>query len=525
MTERIEIPERTLPAVLRRNAERAPDDLFLCHASGTVTWSAAHEMSLSTAQGFASAGVVPGDPVVVMLDSCVEFVQAWFGLATLGAVEVPINPQLVGQSLVQRLNHCEAATAVVQSEYVAAIEGVRGDLTHLRRLIVVGEPVQASLPCEAFDEVTRGPVVTSRPVGQVSVGDPVAIMYTSGSTGAPKGVVMPHGQHVVNGMQAVHAAGITSADRIHVALPLHHNMAQGYGIWPSLVAGASVWLAPRFSRADFWADVRNGESTVFPFVGAMLSLLAQLDDDGADNPLRVGYGVPIPAHLHEAFERRHKLRLLHCYGSTEATIVSWTTQSMPGSVGRVLDTFRSRIVDADDLALPPGEIGEICVRPEEPYSCFSGYYHDPERTAETFRNGWLHTGDLGRMDGESNLWFVGRMGDSIRRMGEFVNPLEVEEVISQHPAVALAAVFGVASELGEEEVMASVVPREGEMLEPSELRAWLAPRLTRFAIPRYIDVVTSLPMTSTGKVAKHILRGRGVSNASDDARAASQEAR
>ena len=518
MTHVTELRERTLHAVLSRNAELTPDRVFLSDQSGTLTWRETLDLSRQVARAFAEFGIVRGDPVLVILDNCREFIATWFGLAIAGAIEVPINPQLVGAQLVQRLNACKASVAVIQAEYVASVDSSAAKLRHLKRLIVVGAATSTRYETIPFAELIAN-ARDDQCLEPISVADPVAIMYTSGSTGSPKGVVLPHGQHYVNGRQAADAARITSEDRIFVCLPLHHNMAQGYGVWPALVTGASVALAARFSRATFWNDVERSKSTVFPFVGAMLSLLAQRGDSVPDNPLRVAYGVPVPAHLHERFEERYQLRLIHCYGSTEATIVAWDTERVIGSVGRILDTFELRIVDGDDLPVPAGDVGEICVRPKEPYSCFSGYYRDPERTVDAFRNAWLHTGDLGRVDENSTLWFAGRKGEVIRHMGESINPYEVEEVMAQYPAIETVAVYGVVSELGEEDVMAAVVARSGADIQPAALREWLSGRIAKFAIPRYIRVVHQLPMTATGKVEKSSLRAVGVSDATYDARA------
>jgi crotonobetaine/carnitine-CoA ligase len=276
-----------------------------------------------------------------------------------------------------------------------------------------------------------------------------------------------------------------------------------------------VRLAPRFDRRTFWTDVRASAATVFPFVGAMLVLLSKnpRQPDDCANPLRVGYGVPIPANLHRDLEHRFGIRLIHCYGSTEATIVAWGADgdAVPGAAGHTFPGYTVEIRDEEDRELPPTAVGEICVRSDEPCGMFSGYYADPKRTATALRDGWFHTGDRGWKDEQGRLWFAGRIGDSIRCKGENISSYEIEEVFVAHPAVALVAAYGVPSDLGDEDIVLTVVPQPGRQIDPQELLAWSETRLSRYARPRYVDVVDSLPMTPTGKIEKYKLRDRGPS--------------
>lgn len=513
---------RTLPALLERNANAfGPKPFLVDDAHGPLGWSEAWEMARSMASAFAGLGVAKGDAVVLALENRREFVEAWFGLATLGALEVPVNPALVGGRLVHIFGHSQARLAVVEAEVAARLSAVRDQLPHLERLIVVGDKpdgMAGAIPWGHVPELRSG----SRVEVDVSDGDTVAIMYTSGSTGSPKGAVLPHGQHHANGAQAVAAARIEPDDIIYVCLPLHHNMAQGYGIWPAVVAGATVQLAPRFERADFWRQVTRSGATVFPFVGGLLTLLLKQDEQEGEvaNPLRVAYGVPVPAELHEQFEKRFGVEVIHGYGSTEATIPVWNVGAdrVVGAAGKVIEGFELAIHDEDDEPLPVGEAGEICIRPRRPFTMFQGYYHEPERTVTAFRNLWFHSGDRGRLDADGNLWFLGRAGDVIRRLGEFVSAEEVELAAGSHPAVLLAAALGVPSELSEEEVMVAVVLKESGLLTAEELRGWLTDRLPAFAVPRFVEFVEELPTTPTGKVEKYKLRRRGVTADTDDGR-------
>lgn len=512
---------RTLPAMVRHHADRDADRRFLADEQGVLSWSQMHEVARGMQAAFEDLGVGPGDTVGVMLDNRREFLESWFGLGFGGAIEVPIKPANVGQRLVHVLNHSQCRIVVVQAEYVGQIERERAHLTHLERIVVVGDGGSSTLASLPWSELQRDPD-TARDV-TVRFSDPVAVLYTSGSTGPAKGALVPHGQHYMNGYQPASLFDIGPDDDVFVCLPLDHNMAQGYGVMPAVVGGASVTIVPRFEATRFWDQVRAAGSTVLPFVGVLLVLLVKQParDDDRDNPLRVGYGIPIPPDIHAEFERRFGFDLSHAYGSTEATIVAWGTgdDRVLGASGPIFPSFEVQIVDDQDLPVPTGEQGQICVRPVEPFSMFEGYFRDPEKTAQAFRNLWFHSGDDGRIDADGRLWFVDRRGDVIRRLGESISSYEVEQALVGHPAVQLVAAYAVPSELVEEEVMVSIVLQPGASLTAQELRGWLVDRLPRYAIPRFVRFTDALPMTPTGKVEKYLLRELGRDGDTFDARA------
>ena len=511
---------RTLPAMLRLNAEGAPERPFLTDEAGTLTRAQTLTMARRMAAAFAGFGVESSEPVALLMENRREFVESWFGLATLGAIQVPVSPNAVGARLAHVLNHSRSRVLIAEAALLPQVHAIRDELGTLERLVVVGDWGEPGFDTVGYGELRS--VEREHEAEDLTYADPVAVLYTSGSTGPAKGALISHGHHYANGHQPVAELGIQADDVIHICLPLHHNMAQGYGIWPAIVAGASVNLRPRFVASEFWADVAAAGATVLPFVGAMLALLAKAPPTAADhdNPLRLGYGLPIPRELHAGFESRFGLRLVHCYGSTEATIPTWDAgpDRVIGSCGPVIEDYELRIVDELEQPLAPGETGEICVRSREPYSMFSGYYRDPEKTVEAWRNLWFHTGDRGYLDATGRLWFVDRKGDTIRRLGEFISSYDVEQVLMGHEAVQLVAAYPVPSELIEEEVMVAVVPRPGFEIDAEELRRWCEGRLPRHAIPRFIDIRSELPLTPTGKIEKYKLRAEGVTPSANDAR-------
>lgn len=507
--------------MLRARAEQQPDAAFVHDEAGTLTWADGLTLARSMSAAFTDLGVVKGDTVGIMLDNRREMLASWFGLATLGGVEVPINPVNVGERLIHIVNQSRCRELVIQDDCLDQLDAIADRLPELRRVIVVGDGRSERFETVPFASLEAD--AAAAPDVDVRFADPVAVMFTSGSTGPAKGAIISHGQHYINGHQPTALFDIGPQDTLYVSLPLHHNMAQGYGVCVSLVSGAAIRVAGRFSADDFWDDVRAHGSTILSFVGAMLVLLAKRtpQPDDADNPLRLGFGVPIPPDLHEEFEERFGLQLVHAYGSTEATIVAWNAHEgrKVGAAGRTLPGYDVRILDEDDMPLPAGEVGQICVRAHEPNSMFSGYLGDAERTVEAWRNLWFHTGDRGWFDEDGDLWFSDRLGDVVRRMGEFISSYEVEQVLLAHPDIQIAAAFGVPSELIEEELMVTVVPRPGVELDPRVVRSWCADRLPRHAVPRYVELLEALPMTPTGKIEKYKLRDRGVTPTTDDLRA------
>jgi crotonobetaine/carnitine-CoA ligase len=505
----------TIDGLLDQRAADSGDRVFLRFAGGDVTYAAARRRSTGLAHGFADLGIGRGHLVPVMLPNGIDFALTWLALATLGAVSTLLNTAFRGPALVHALNISEADTAVVSADLVARIAEVADGLTHLRRLVVVGDPVDVGLP--GIELITPHDLCTDDdspiPVAH-SVTDAGMVMFTSGTTGPSKGCVLSHRYAVRQAQLMIDNLRLRSDDVLYCPFPMFHIDATVLTVVPAMVLGTTAAIGDRFSASRFWDEIRSAGATVFDFMGATLTMLHKRPhrDDDRDNPARLGWGVPVPEFAGE-FEQRFGVQLVELYGSTDAGIPMYYPLDVPrrrGSCGRVIPQYEVRLGDAEGDEVAVGAIGEILVRANEPSLMADGYYGMPEATQRSRPDSWFHSGDLARRDADGYHYFVGRLTDSIRRRGENISAFEVEEVVKLHPGVLDAAAYGVPSELSEEDVMVAVMPRPGAALDPRQLVDFCAPRMAVHMLPRYVEIVESLPRTPTEKVEKSVLRRRGL---------------
>ena len=319
------------------------------------------------------------------------------------------------------------------------------------------------------------------------------------------------------------AAALKEREVWYTCLPFFHVNAQCTFL-ATMLAGACTAARERFSASRYWGDVRDHDADVASLLGTMAHVLfhkAPPREDDRAHCLRAVFCPGMPAPIQIEFERRFGVKVLNAYGSTELNCVTATRldePTRPGSMGRVLDEFEMCIVDGDDQEVPDGVPGELVVRPRQPFSIMLGYRDMPERTVEAWRNLWFHTGDRGVRDGDGHFYFLERLRDVIRRRGENISSFEVEQVVNSHDGVLESAAYGVPADVGEDEVMVSVVPRESARIDLSALLEWCTERLPYFAVPRFVEIVHELPKTPVGRVEKFKLVERGVRETTWDGR-------
>jgi crotonobetaine/carnitine-CoA ligase len=514
--------QRTLPALLELQARRHGDRVLVRDPAGRGerTFAGMRDIAAAYAARLSEAGIGAGDRVAAISENRLELLDLWVGCAWLGAVLVPINTAARGPQLGHILADSGARLLVVEHTLVAALDLVEAPLPSLERLWVLdaGEATWRGLPTEPFPG--PGDAAERHDSGP---GDTSMILYTSGTTGPSKGVLCPQAQWYWWGVRTGAALGVGEGDVLYTCLPLFHTNALNT-FAQALTAGATFVPGPRFSASAFWQRLAESEATVTYLLGAMVHILAKRAPDPFERAhrTRIALAPATPAALLEPFRERFGISLIDGWGSTETNVVLSTSgiDAVPGSMGTVVSGFEAKVVDADDEELPPGSPGELVVRADDAFAFATGYHGLPEKTVEAWRNLWFHTGDRVVRDEQGFFHFLDRLKDSIRRRGENISSYEVEAVLCAHPDVAAAAVVPVPAEVGEDDVLACVVLRDGAELEAPELIRFCEPRLAYFAVPRYVELLAELPLNASGKIEKFRLRERGVTDAAWDREAA-----
>jgi carnitine-CoA ligase len=501
---------QTIFDVLARSANDHPGPPFLIFedADGAVVWRSyaeMHERAVDTGRVLLGCGVTPGDRVHVHMANRPEFYDCWFGTAAIGAVMVPTNPQLTASELAYVVDHAGCKVSVTQQTLAPGLADVQPTE---RVLVADGSRV---LRLDGADVRTQ--------TGGLPVVDPLgaaAVMYTSGTTSAPKGVLVTHANYLHAGNVVAQHLRVRPEDRWLVVLPLFHANAQYYSSMSALVSGASVALIERFS-ASRWARqaARHRATLASLFAAPIRMILAQQQrrDDRANDLRAVIFSQNVTEAQLDEFERRFNTPLLQLYGMTE-TIAPPTLNPLYGprnnmSIGRPTLGTRLRVITHDGRDASVDETGELLVFGDPGTTLMAGYLGDERATADATRDGWLHTGDNVRLDEEGFIHFVDRGKDMIKRAGENIAAGEVEAVVNSHPAVIESAAVGVHDDMRDEAIKLFVVKRDGTELSEEMLIEFCAQRLARFKVPSFVVFLDALPRTPVGKIRKEVLRRRG----------------
>lgn len=510
------LDELVLGDVFEEKAALQPQAVLLKFRDGDLTYGEVKELCDRTARGLAAHGVNQYDHVAVMLPNSPEFIGVILALAKLGAVAVPVNTSYKGDILAHVLASSDVSLLVADERYLPDVARITDQVPKLSSVVVRSDSRNGEgLGGLGLKAVKLDALLSSRgelPKVRVRHGDLQAIMYTSGTTGLSKGAMVPHALALTDSLDFIRFMNYGSDETTYCPLPLFHAAGLWDGFMAAVLAGASIAVVERFSASRFWDDIRRFDANVCMSVFSMIPILQNqpVAPNEKDHPLRMFYMGK--SDLDAAFYERFGVHTPETYTSTEIGIgtASPYGEWREGSCGQVNSLRHEvRIVDELDREVPPGEPGEIVVRPKQPYVMFTGYYNNPRATMENFRNLWYHTGDRAYRDEEGYFYFVERMKDSIRRRGENISAFEIERTINNHPAVLESAAFAVPSEMEEDEVKVAVVVRSGDELAHEELAAFCEERMPAFMVPRFVEFVEELPRTPTGKVEKHELRNRG----------------
>jgi crotonobetaine/carnitine-CoA ligase len=528
----------TLATALRDQAARRPGSIYLDVPEEGRTWTYAE--TLDAAEALAStlldAGLRYGDRVLILAQNSSRFVFTWFGAMVGGLVEVPVNTAYEYDFLAHQVRTSQPSAAVIDDGYAQRFVDIAGDCAGIRKFWVIdnGE-LDAALKvlrsagwaAEPFDDLlvrrdVELPEVNGRDLG--------AIFFTSGTTGPSKGVAMPHAQFYFDACENVSMNRLTADDVYLITTPLFHGNAQWLGAYPALVAGARFVLRRKFSASRWIDHVRESGVTVTNFLGVMMDFVWKQPrrDDDADNDLRCIFAAPTASSILDGFRERFGIEAFtEVFGLTEVSMPILSPYGVDRPAGAagllVSEWFDLQLVDPEtDEEVPVGEVGEMVVRSKYPWVLSSGYYGMPEKTVETWRNLWFHTGDALRRDEDGWYYFVDRYKDALRRRGENISSYEIEQAILTHPDIVECAVIAVPAsiEAGEDEVMAVVV--SSAQTDPEQVWEICAKRVPAFAVPRFIRMVDSLPRTPSEKVQKAELRRAGITQDTADRLAGSQ---
>jgi carnitine-CoA ligase len=488
--------------MIRSRVAAHPDATWLKWRDEEIPWRAVLANAQRAANGLLELGVRPGERVAILMSNRPAFIWVHFGILLIGAHSVPVNISQRGATLAHILADSDAVAAIVQDDLREAVLELRDRLPALRHVVCAGGDWTLERLLAGDD---REPDVE---IAEPSGG--VGMMYTSGTTGPPKGVVAT--DYDLSPLVALlEASGVQAGETMYTGLPLFHGNALLVSLLGSIFLDAKLALAPKFTASRFFDDCRRYGAVEFNTLGGIISiLLKQPPGPGdRDHSVRTVLSAGCPPDRWREFEQRFGVRIIEWFGMVDAPGILLNDSGRVGSMGRAgVSGVEFRVVDDEDRPLGPGEVGELVFR--HPRGRLTRYHKLAEATETANRGGWFHSGDLADYDADGFFYYRGRKKESMRRLGENISAWEIETVVNAHPRVLDSAAHAVASPLGEDEVKVCVVVRPGEALTPEEIVDFCVGRMSRHAVPRYVELLGALPKTATERNQYGALRARGV---------------
>lgn len=480
-------------------AGNAPDRTFVVTLDDSYSYGETWLAVRRFAAKLRAAGVGRGDHVALIAGNSAGYLVAWFAINAVGAVAVCLNNQLFGESINYLVTQSDAKLIIGDEAWLADKAGdLIGEAAGLPRIRLDDDGSLFKAPSDAV-------------MAEVDTVDPselCTILYTSGTTGLPKGVMCAHGGYAATGRETVRILGLSAEDRILVFLPLFHTNPQMYAVMSALTVGASLALSERFSASSFFDTARKLRATGCTFVGTVLAILAaRFSEPARDHGLRFAIGGGTTKELAERVEERFGIGVVELYGMTE--IGGWVSgasiaERRVGANGRVRADMEVAIFDGSDNPVPAGQRGEIVVRPLQPNVILKGYYRKSDEFLKASTNFWFHTGDAGSFDADGFLYFHGRLKEVIRRGGEMISPDEIEGHIRKMPCVRDCAVVGVPDPIMGDEI--KVVLVADPVTTVGDVRDHLSGFVPKYMLPRYLEMVAAIPRTQTEKILRRDLQ-------------------
>jgi carnitine-CoA ligase len=508
----------TWVSVLEEQAAARPSSPFL-YAIYQDRYVSYGEMDLNAnrlAHFLMKLGAAPGEGLAVLMSNSPQFLEVFFGIQKIGMYINTVNTALRGDGLAFIIDNSDTKYLVVDYDLIDLYKSVAAKTPQIKQIIVntLEAPAGYKVPDGMIDlkDAYSKNLPTTKPNVEFDENNILILMYTSGTTGLPKGVVSRYNRNLVDRIRPLATLVLKPESVYYTALPLFHGNALFVTTTQSLITGCTVALSKRFSARAFWDEIWKSKANFFNTIGAIIPILMKtpVSPHEKDHKVTHVFSAGCPAELWEPFEKRFGVTIWEAYAAIDGTgFIANFGDGPKGSIGKPLVSV-IRIVNEHGDDVPAGTTGELLFKVDPDRKTTVEYYKNPEASRDKTRGDWEYTGDLVYQDNNGYLFFVGRCTDSMRRRGENVSAFDVEQAILKHHAVMEAAVYAVPSEMTEDEIMASVRLVEGMKLTPKELWEFLQDKLAKFAIPRYIRFVDDFPRTETFRIKKNELKGFGV---------------
>jgi crotonobetaine/carnitine-CoA ligase len=500
--------------LVEEKARKYGDKVYLIFEDKQFTFRQMDENANRIANFLLSMGGGRGKGLAIFMGNCPQYLDIYIGSQKIGMYSIPVNTSLRGDSLLYILNHSDAVFLFIDEEFLDVYNKIADRLEKIKTVIVNRTPgASAPLPRGLLNLASAYSQSPKKPEATYDKNDICFILYTSGTTGLPKGVMYRYGKTTVKLLSIPAYLFYKESDILYTCLPLFHGNALWLCATQGLHAGCRVVLARKFSASRFWDDIRKYHVTEFNTIGAMIPILMKQPprENDRDNKVRFTLSAACPVDDWEKFEKRFGITIFEGYGAVDGggkSIMNLGNAPV-GSIGRPTPNTVYRIVDNEGNDVPDGTPGQLIFESKGEKKSVE-YFKNEKASNEKLRNGWIYTGDLVKRDKKGYLYFVGRNAEFMRIKGENVSAYEVEHTIQKHPSVVEAAVYAVPSELAEDEIMACVSLVDGHTLKESDLIESLKEDLAKFAIPRYVKIVKEFPKTETQRIIKKELEKQGI---------------
>lgn len=499
--------------------------LYLVYQDRTISYA---EMDLNAnriANYLLRIGAKPADGIATLMNNSSQFLDIFFGIQKIGMYVNTVNTSLRGDQLVYTIDNSDTKYLVVDYDLIEIYQTVKSRLSKVEWVFVntLEAPDGVKIPEGMIDlkDAYAADLSITKPDVKFDENNILMLMYTSGTTGLPKGVVMRYNKNIVDKLKMLAPILLKPDSVYYTALQLFHGNALYVTTTTSLIMGCTVALSKRFSASRFWEEIVKSGATVFNTIGAIIPILMKQPESPYERNHKVEkvMSAGCPAILWQPFENRFGVKIWEAYAAIDGSgFIANFGDGPKGSIGKPLNSI-IKLVNVHGDEVLTGETGELLFKVDRNKKSTVEYYKNPNASGEKTRGEWEYTGDLVYQDEQGYIYFVGRSTDSMRRRGENVSAYDVEQAILKHPSVLEAAVYAVPSEMTEDEIMASVKLVEGEKLSGREIFDFLQDKLAKFAIPRYIRIIDDFPRTETFRIKKGELKSIGVTQDTYDAEA------